>query len=236
VWWAGCKASIYISESMVLAGMIGHEPTCWAGVPWQQALPQAATLLRQLGHRRVDVWLSGGLSRPFIVPVAEGLKRRADLEQLAKGIAADLTHMPATADVWVGDWRKGHPTLACATEPAVMAAVNDLPKSHGLQARSISPLWAWVANECADTCNLLFVSEPGACTVLQSDHDHVVAASSHVPCPVGDGIVALVARTSFARGVATESAAIAEVSPLSGTLAKAKGCVWPPVTVVWRAA
>lgn len=202
MWSAGCKASLYIATHCVVLARDGQARQVWSGQPWQHGLHDAAAVLKADKIRRVAVWLSGGMARPFLIPVVQGIKRWREVEQLAGALAPEATHMQdGPLSVWIGRWHEDKPTLAVATEQALHQTLMALKASHGVRVERISPVWRWAATQAAQDKPLMLLHETDACTSLRFEGGIPQWVTSYIPTPSLTTLKAFAARTAFGQGV-----------------------------------
>lgn len=239
MWLAGSNSDValYIATDLVALDRVGNARQVWADQPWCEGLMEAIRVLQQKKPKRVSVWLSGGLARPFLVPPASGLKRWGDVVQLAQGLAAPCTQLTPPLHVWIGRWRSKSPSLAVAVEKSTMDSLTSLFAKHSLRLGAVEPAWRWVAEQANDRTGLVLVNERDACTGLQFTNGMPVWTATYSPPPRSDATLAFMARIAFAQNVAPDSVTMAlinheerEASANPNQLATPA----PPLTLVWQ--
>ncbi len=234
--WAGCKATLYLDEMTSCVSMDGEGVRCWAGQPWQQSLPEMADYLRSQRCKQVQVWLSGGLARPFLVSTVEGLNRWSEVKAMAVGMAAAETQLEGDLHVWQGRWQSNQPMLAVACALSLVSALHDLKASHGLRMTGIAPAWQWVAGQDEQQATMLLVHEDSATTLLQVNESGVwQSVATYAPKVPADQMHAWVVRQAFTRGVSSQHISQVHLSAKEMTLTDAylPARKAPPLRVEW---
>lgn len=107
----------------------------WAG--WLNA--DAAPM-----RRRLRLWLSGGLCRPFIVPAVQGVKDDAEIHAVASAMAPQLTGFVGPCTVFVERRTPKASVIATAVQDDHIQKIHDLMASSTRKPKllSIRPWWA----------------------------------------------------------------------------------------------
>lgn len=234
--WAGCKGTLYLDDQVATVRIDGAEVKCWQGSPWDALLGDVASHLVAQRCKQLEVWLSGGLARPFLVPSVQGIKRWSEVEAMAQGMAETNTQLHGPLHVWLGRWQRDQPTLAVACEMSVLTALHDLKASHGVHVRAVTPVWRWAAMHDQTHACLLMLHEASATTLLHTDPvgGWVGAATYSPPLPL-DQRKAWVVRQAFSRGVDAER--VTQASLLATDITLTDACLpersSPPVQMKW---
>jgi hypothetical protein len=90
--WAGPETwELYLGAGTLarrgpVAEWVGHADPALA---LREALAQVGEGSRWRRRRRVRIWLSSALARPFLLPPVSGLGNAREVQALAKGLAAE---------------------------------------------------------------------------------------------------------------------------------------------------
>lgn len=213
MWWAGSEAAqVYLGPASV---GVWSPASSDAGVQWrsaasaQEGWAQGIELLLQLEprprRRRVAVWLSGTLARPFIFEPVQGLRRWSEALQVAAGLAPEATGLDGPCEVWLDGWAPGKPCIAIAIDGGLRDAIESLARSRNVRLTALRPWWVAALNEAvrkeAVTMRLLAVEEPDALTVLCGADAGSTAAASYAPRPDPAQTDALLTRALLAANV-----------------------------------
>jgi len=97
-------------------------------------------------RRRLRLWLSGGLCRPFIVPSVQGVKDDAEVRAVASAMAPQLTGLVGPCTVFVESRTAKAPVMAIAVQEDRIQKIHDLMASSTRKPKllSIRPWWAEV--------------------------------------------------------------------------------------------
>ena len=96
---------------------------------------------------QLRLWLSGSLSRPFIVHPVPGIKTEAELRQVASTMAFQLTGLSEESKVWLDQGRLEQPRVAVAVQRADLHKLEETIHaitSHKHRIVSIRPWWSEV--------------------------------------------------------------------------------------------
>lgn len=233
MWSAGSEAvSVYVGETV--AGVaIGDAPAVWlqadgAVDAWQRALQH----LREapVRRRKVELLLSGGLARPFIVQAAAGVKRWSEAVEVAQGLAPDATGLDGPCIAWLDVWHTGKPGVAVAMQRALRDELEAIAASQRVRLALIRPWWTTVL--AADSlqpepAHWLAIEDSDALIVLAGAGGDIDTASAHVPRPAAAQVRAMASRSLVAlAGTAARAmkatlriGGLPEADPLSASLA-----------------
>jgi hypothetical protein len=144
VWWAGNKATdIYLgtraiavsdaSTPVVVTEVDGFDAALGALSRWLNAVPV---------RRRLRVWLSGGLCRPFLLPAVQGVVSARETQTVAAALAPQHTGLPGPCAVFI----EHALPLAVAVQESRVRQIHDLVATAAgrHQLLSIRPWWAEV--------------------------------------------------------------------------------------------
>jgi len=150
VWLAGSKACDVYLGTRALAVCEGGVPVlvtsvegfdaAWSGLAeWLNA--EAAPM-----RRRLRLWLSGGLCRPFIVPAVQGVANDAEIQAVASAMAPQLTGLVGPCTVFVERRAPKASVIATAAQEGYIQKIHDLMASSARKPKllSIRPWWAEV--------------------------------------------------------------------------------------------
>jgi hypothetical protein len=122
---------------------------------------------------RVRAWLSGALSRPFLVGPLSGVAHWSDVQAIAEATAARATNLEGAARVVLErHWPDERAVVATAAPRALLGALEEATRRHRLSLRSVRPLWARALDQTLThrpEVQLLVVDEADAWTVLSMD-------------------------------------------------------------------
>lgn len=169
-----------------------------------------ATPGRWLRRQTVQVWISGGLARPFVLGPMAGLKGAAEAESFAKSQVAEATGWDVPCDVRLeGDVTKG-PALAIAMTTTSRETIEGIIKESGLRLKSLRPWWAGaLAQTRAAEADLqmLVVEEPDSLVLLTGSGDVWSLAEGLAPKPQEEDAIRTVRRLGASAGVAASTTA-----------------------------
>lgn len=130
---------------------------------------------------RVDLWLSGGLARPFVCGPIAGLDGWREAAAFAAAGAADATGLEGPCRVHLEDWPGDGPTVATALDTALAEAIDTFARSRRIAWRSVRPRWAAALDELLAqraSAMLFALAEEDALTLLCGSRDTGAAASN----------------------------------------------------------
>ena len=144
MWWAGAKPiDVYVGTRRVAVLAQQRPDFVQPVVGCEQALSVLAEQLQQMGgRRRVRVWLSGGLCRPFIQELPVGSVTSAEVEKIALATASQRTGLEAPCSVWIEHCSSAEPRIAVAASESLLRNVQNSIVAVGLCVASIGPWWA----------------------------------------------------------------------------------------------
>lgn len=104
---------------------------------WLDAVPS---------RRRLRLWLSGGLCRPFIVPSVQGVANESEIQTVASALAPQHTGLTGPCTVFVERNAVSAPVVAVAVQEDRIRRIHDLMASAARKPKllSIRPWWAEV--------------------------------------------------------------------------------------------
>jgi len=150
VWSAGSKVCDVYLGTRAFAVCEGGAPVLAAEVEgFDAALKGLAEWLNAEAapkRRRLRLWLSGGLCRPFIVPAVHGVKDDAEVQAVASAMAPQLTGLVGPCTVFVERRAAAAPVMAVAVQEDRTQRIHDLMASSMRKPKllSIRPWWAEV--------------------------------------------------------------------------------------------
>lgn len=118
---------------------------------------------------RVDLWLSGGLARPFVCGPVAGLGGWREAEAFAAATAAEATGLDGACRVRLEDWPGDGPIVATALDAAWAETIDSVAASRRITWRSVRPRWAAALDELLaqrPSTTLFALAEEDALTVL----------------------------------------------------------------------
>ena len=148
MWWDRSEPlEIYLSEREIGFAHAAFAPARWSDVvEVDESMERLRFVLSTdelLAVRRIRIWLSNGLARPFLVPATSGARNAREARTLAGAMAADATGLQGPLRLWNGRWRAGEPVLAAAMEQAHWQRLQDVVEqsnqAHGLLPRNRRP-------------------------------------------------------------------------------------------------
>jgi hypothetical protein len=183
---------------------------------------------------RVDLWLSGGLVRPFVCGPVAGLAGWREAESVAAAMAPDATGLASPCVVMLEGW-PGDGTLVSAMARALADAIAAPGGRQGAVAwRSVRPRWAAALDAALRRrpgLRLFGFVEDDALTMVGGPAPGAGGApfdqaASHAPAPDDDRMDALWQRTLLGRDLLPEDACLLR---LEAAAADATAGAWPPV-------
>ena len=200
---------------------------------------------------RVDLWLSGGLARPFVCGPVTGLAGWLEAEAFAASGAGEATGLETPCRVRLEEWPGRAPTVATALDAALAEAIESFAASRRITWRSVRPRWAAALDELLaqrPSAMLFALAEEDALTLLCGTRDvesavsHLQLASTYAPAPDQVHAQALWHRLMLSQDVQPDGAWFghledgAQADPaVAGAAAAApageRRLAWPGVTV-----
>jgi hypothetical protein len=148
VWSAGAKAhDLYLGtrafavchrrERVLARPVVGFEAALAAMREWLDETPTRLTL---------RIWLSGGLSRSFVVQPVPGVQTEEELRRVAVTLASRLTGQLGACKVWMDHGKLEQPRVAVAVQRSDLDKLEEVVKVFGRRHRitSIRPWWSEV--------------------------------------------------------------------------------------------
>jgi hypothetical protein len=187
VWWVGGKpVDLYVGSRRVLVPDDTGQARVIETGSFDESLQVLERDLRMPSQRgRVQVWLSGGLCRPFVVPAVPGAKALAERLKIAQALATVDTGL-IEPQVWLEDRASRDGCVASCVERLVLQRITTVIKVKVRQARilRIAPWWAevlrFVRRERRAT-RALVVHDCDAATVLASTQGEFAVATALSP-------------------------------------------------------
>ena len=197
------------------------------GRPWRKA--------------RADLWLSGGLARPFLFGPVAGIKGWQEAEVVAAAAAPEWTGLAGPCRVHLEAWPGEASTVCTALDASLSDAIESTARACRITWRNVRPRWA-VALDAAlgkrPSTALFAVSEEDAFTLLCESTSSSPAspgmsvAATYSPALDEAEARALWHRMRISFGVEDHDAVQAHVStPGQGmSMLPEPGGSWPPAT------
>lgn len=145
MWWVGSSVTdVYLGTRMVALCQPGRRPLSEAVPDAGQALVVAQRWLQREAppRRRVRVWLSGGLCRPFLVDPLPGVRNAHEEETVVAALAPQRTGLAGTCTVWLEGKHAGRQRVAAAVSSRTLEEVLTAFRGAGRRVASIRPWWA----------------------------------------------------------------------------------------------
>jgi hypothetical protein len=141
VWWASrASVDVYLGSrltAVALAGSpIAHQPVDGLSAALNAAIHLMGS---ETQPRRLNLWLSGGLCRPFLLPERSALKSPTEVRELAMGVAPQRTGLASECEVWLDDKNPLSPVVA--VERAVLEEIKRTFATHWRRA-AVRPWWS----------------------------------------------------------------------------------------------
>ena len=159
MWWDRSEPlEIYLSDSVAGRGATAAAPAHWVETSGlDESIRQVASWLAPpagTGVRRVRVWLSPSLARPYLVPAGAGARNKREVQALATAMASDATGIDGEFRLWLERWRADEQTLAVAMPLSVWQGLHDvvgarnalrttIPRNERLPAIEIVSMRPW---------------------------------------------------------------------------------------------
>jgi hypothetical protein len=145
VWWVGTLLDVYLGTRGVA---ICRDTTReWSAVcnDVDDGIRKLRARLEESGGRlRIRLWLSGGLCRPFLVPVIGGVRNVAEALRIAEAMAENATGLQGPCKVWVEAGQPSASRVAVALSATVLSAGLGLSTGHRCRVVSVRPWWSEV--------------------------------------------------------------------------------------------
>ena len=143
MWWVRSEPlEVYLSDDVVGRGSASASPVQWMETSGlDDSLRHVAAWLDASAApdvRRVRVWLSESLARPYLVPADSGARNTREARALATAMASDATGVDGDVRLWLDRWRVGESTLAVAMPTRVWEGVHDIIRARNA-SRTTAP-------------------------------------------------------------------------------------------------
>lgn len=138
------------------------------------------------GRRKVRLWLSGELARPFLFGPVAGLRRWAEVERVLEAAAPDATGLDGPCKVWIDGDPTRQACVAVAVPAALVEALAAARREKRLAVVSVRPWWSVALNAVLasePSAELVMIDDHDALTVLQGGSGRYVAAATGWPHP-----------------------------------------------------
>lgn len=184
---------------------------------------------REIGQRhagrwrrpRVDLWLSGGLARPFLCGPLAGLTNWREAETFAAAVAPEATGLRGPVRVKLEDWPGDASAVGTALDAALAEAIDVVADSCRIAWRSVRPRWAAALDDMLaqrPSTSLVAVAEEDALTLLCASATSTAApgdrdlAATYAPAPDLAQATALWHRVMLSHDVPTDDAWLVHVA------------------------
>lgn len=206
---------------------------------------------REIGQRhagrwrraRADLWLSGGLARPFLCGPLAGLTNWPEAETFASAVAPEATGLRGPVHVKLEDWPGDASAVGTALDAALAQAIDAVADSCRIAWRSIRPRWAAALDDMLAqrvSTALVAVAEEDALTLLcasttsSASLGDLELAATYAPVPDPAQATALWHRVMLSHDVSVDDAWLMHVAlpEQGGELASSgpdRGCGWPGI-------
>jgi len=189
VWWVGSKPHDVYLGTRAFAVCRGADKLAVQSVEGSDAVFGAfAGWLAEGGpRRRLRLWLSGGLCRPFIVPVVPGVSSEQEWQQVAAAMAPAQCGLQGACRVWLSaPDKKRNARIAVAVQETLLQRLHETVDSAACKHRiaSIRPWWSEVLQHALQrepTLQVLAVQDCDALTVLAGAGEGFDSASTLTP-------------------------------------------------------
>ncbi len=240
MWSAGSEAQAYLTQRgawLRVRARGAVQPLPADG--WQGGLNALGQALAESKPRRLRLWLSGALARPFMLEPVPGLRDRQEALRLAQAQTADATGLAGACVVWMDAWKPDQPCLAVAVEQHLIDAAQAMAAEACVRLTGIAPGWNAALYQRigakGDLPKLLAVEDADALTVLGFGsglgQGGMAFSQAIVPAPAPERMNAQLQRLAMSRDVATEAILLARVA---GFDAQARS-VHASIAVRWQA-
>jgi hypothetical protein len=185
-------------------------------------------LAREIGKRhasrwrraRADLWLSGGLARPFLCGPLAGLTSWPEAETFAAAVAPEATGLDGPCRVRLEGWPSDAAALGTALDAALAEAIDATADSSRVAWRSVRPRWAAALDEILaqrPSAGLVAVSEEDALTLLcgstaSKASNGLELASTYVPAPDAAQAASLWRRLVLSQDLPAEDALLVQLA------------------------
>jgi hypothetical protein len=134
--------------------------------------------LRESDSREgVRCWLGSSLAMPFMLEPVPGVRNWAELEAVAKAVAADRTDMPGPSGVWIEAWPRQHAALCVAYDLQMWEALTG---ALGPRLLSLRPWWSDViTSRDGNGEQAVLIEEPDAFVLLGSEDERICVANGY---------------------------------------------------------
>jgi hypothetical protein len=138
---------------------------------------------------RVDLWLSGGLARPFVCGTVAALAGWHEAEAFAAASAAEATGLDGACRIRLEGWPGDGPVLGTALDLALAEGIDRLATSRRITWRSVRPRWATALDE-------LLAQRPSAMVFALAEEDALTLLCG--PCDTGSAASNLELASTYA--------------------------------------
>jgi hypothetical protein len=210
VWWVGSRPNDVYLGTRMFAVSRGSESLLAERVSGVDgALAVFDAWLRDgEPKRRLRLWLSGGLCRPFIVPPVPGVIGQEEWMRVVTAMAPAQSGLPGPCRVWLSDSKgTGENRVGVAIEESVWRCAQEVVQGAGRKHRlvAIRPWWSEVlraALKREPQLPLLAVQDCDALTVLGGAEVRFDTATTLTPVVEAEAADAALARMLMTAEVA----------------------------------
>jgi hypothetical protein len=184
VWWAGKRsrrrtAQAYVglhAVRMVHGEALVHAATTADRDETIQSLVDAIALLPR--GTRLQVFVSGAICCPFLIPPVEGARDASDWAAIAASLVEVSTGLPSDSSVWMDEGQSA-PRFAIAMHPTWL---RDIERACGSMLESLRPWWALAVESVrinGDSRHGLAVFDSDELVLLAAEGETYVTAQTY---------------------------------------------------------
>jgi hypothetical protein len=161
---------------------------------------------------RADLWLSGGLARPFLCGPLAGLTSWLEAETFAAAVAPEATGLGGPCCVRLEGWPGDASVVGTALDGALAETIDAIARRCRVSWRSVRPRWAAALDDMLaqrPSTALVAIAEEDALTLLCGSTTSAGApelASSYAPAPDVSQAMALQRRVMLSHDIPTKDA------------------------------
>ncbi len=208
--WAGSDPmDLYLGSRAVMLARGASAEAAHGTDAWEASLLCLAKVAAALPRRAaVRVWLSGGLCRPFVMPVPAALKSEVERQRAMAAFAQRACGFDGPVRVQWHGGRKGEPVIGMAMDAAVLDSIKAALST--LSVRTLAPWWMAALNhqlQRAPDTACIAIQDCDSLTLLAGEGAGFTQASSLTPSHEAMTAMASYRRLQFSLG------------PLSGSVA-----------------
>lgn len=177
MWLAGSKAlDVYLSTRSLRVANGGELLVDSMAEGFESAISILCEWLESQNNKhRLRIWLSGGLCRPFLMKIPEGVKATEELITIASANATEATGLAPPCTVRISGKTSEAKIMAVATSSHVLGGLQSL------RAMSIRPWWAAALSSALNespNLNSISIQDDDSVTLLVGkDESYQLAAT-----------------------------------------------------------